>query len=220
MAKHLLVLLWTNQLAKNPGAAAVVQAQLWYRDPFNTANNQATSLSDSIEFVEGPELAPNVQSHSQDKENHDFPPVPRRSTWLDHPQCAAAGYRGGLRTADDGARQRRLLGNQANSHSTSVSVSADGRYVAFQSSASNLAPGDVNGGEDIFVHDRQTGLTELVSVSTSGAQANDESAIQRSRPTVATWHSRASLPTSGVSRTAPPPTSTSATARPVLRADQ
>jgi hypothetical protein len=53
MAKHLLVLLWPNQPAKNPGAAAVVQAQLWYRDPFNTANNQATSLSDSIEFVEG-----------------------------------------------------------------------------------------------------------------------------------------------------------------------
>ena len=35
----------------NPGAGAVVQAQLWYRDPFNTANNQATSLSDAIEFL-------------------------------------------------------------------------------------------------------------------------------------------------------------------------
>jgi hypothetical protein len=42
---------WTNQPAKNPGAGAVVQAQLWYRDPFNTANNQATSLSDAIEFL-------------------------------------------------------------------------------------------------------------------------------------------------------------------------
>ena len=45
---------WTNQPAKNPGAAAVVQAQLWYRDPFNTANNQATSLSDAIEFTVAP----------------------------------------------------------------------------------------------------------------------------------------------------------------------
>ena len=45
---------WTNQPAKNPGAAAVVQAQLWFRDPFNTANNQATSLSDAIEFVVAP----------------------------------------------------------------------------------------------------------------------------------------------------------------------
>jgi hypothetical protein len=39
--------------AKNPGAAAVVQAQLWYRDPPSTSN-QATSLSDAIEFVIGP----------------------------------------------------------------------------------------------------------------------------------------------------------------------
>jgi hypothetical protein len=34
---------------KNPGAGATVQAQLWYRDPFNTSN-QTTSLSNAIEF--------------------------------------------------------------------------------------------------------------------------------------------------------------------------
>ena len=39
--------------AKNPGAAAVVQAQLWYRDPASTSN-QTTSLSDAIEFVVAP----------------------------------------------------------------------------------------------------------------------------------------------------------------------
>jgi hypothetical protein len=38
--------------AKNPGAGAVVQAQLWYRDPLSTSN-QTTSLSDAIEFVVG-----------------------------------------------------------------------------------------------------------------------------------------------------------------------
>jgi hypothetical protein len=36
----------------NPGPGAVVQAQLWYRDPFNTSN-QTTSLSNAIEFVVG-----------------------------------------------------------------------------------------------------------------------------------------------------------------------
>jgi hypothetical protein len=36
--------------AKNPGAGATVQAQCWYRDPFNTSN-QTTSLSDALEFV-------------------------------------------------------------------------------------------------------------------------------------------------------------------------
>ena len=39
--------------AKNPGAGAVVQAQLWYRDPLNTSN-QTTSLSDALEFLVGP----------------------------------------------------------------------------------------------------------------------------------------------------------------------
>ena len=37
----------------NPGAGAVVQAQLWYRDPLNTSN-QTTSFSDGIEFVVQP----------------------------------------------------------------------------------------------------------------------------------------------------------------------
>ena len=38
---------------QNPGAGAVVQAQLWYRDPQNTSN-QTTSLSDALEFCVGP----------------------------------------------------------------------------------------------------------------------------------------------------------------------
>src|SRR5207249_1529467 len=52
------------------------------------------------------------------------------------------------------------------------SISADGRFVAFRSFASNLVPGDTNGtgdprrgpGFDVFVHDRQTRTTERVSV--------------------------------------------------------
>ena len=45
--------LWTATPPKNPGAGAVVQAQLWYRDPFNTSN-RTTSLSDAIEFTVAP----------------------------------------------------------------------------------------------------------------------------------------------------------------------
>ena len=41
--------LWTAKPAKNPGPGALVQAQLWFRDPFNTSN-QTTSLSDALEF--------------------------------------------------------------------------------------------------------------------------------------------------------------------------
>ena len=67
------------------------------------------------------------------------------------------------------------VGGQGNSPSTYPSVSADGRYLAFASSASNLVTGDTNGVYDIFVHDRDTGETARVSVATSGTQGNDGS---------------------------------------------
>jgi hypothetical protein len=44
-------------------------------------------------------------------------------------------------------------GTQANGISDWPSVSGDGRFVAFRSSANNLVPGDTNGTYDIFVHD-------------------------------------------------------------------
>jgi Tol biopolymer transport system component len=52
------------------------------------------------------------------------------------------------------------------------SISRDGRYVAFESGASNLVPGDTNFSRDIFVRDRQAGTTERVSVSSAGVEAN------------------------------------------------
>jgi PKD repeat protein len=66
-------------------------------------------------------------------------------------------------------------GNQGNGTSRLQSISADGRYVAFQSGASNLVAGDTNGTWDAFVHDRQTGTTEIVSVNSSGNQGNESS---------------------------------------------
>jgi len=61
-------------------------------------------------------------------------------------------------------------GTQGDHHSWLASISADGRYVAFQSGASNLVNGDTNGAIDIFVRDRQNGTTERVSVDSGGAQ--------------------------------------------------
>src|SRR5262249_38161986 len=58
-----------------------------------------------------------------------------------------------------------------------LTISADGRFVAYDSLASNLVPGDTNLHEDVFVHDRQTGTTERVSVDSSGAEGNDDSGI-------------------------------------------
>lgn len=62
---------------------------------------------------------------------------------------------------------------QGNSDSDVPSISQDGRYVAFQSWANNLVPGDTNGAIDVFVHDRNTGETERVSVGSAGAQGNN-----------------------------------------------
>jgi len=53
-----------------------------------------------------------------------------------------------------------------------VAISGDGRYVAFESKASNLVPNDTNGYSDIFVYDKQTKITKRVSVSSTGEEAN------------------------------------------------
>ena len=66
-------------------------------------------------------------------------------------------------------------GGQANRHSYLPSISDDGRYVAFYSEATNLVSGDTNGAADVFVHDRETGQTRRVSVSSEGVQGNFDS---------------------------------------------
>jgi len=61
-------------------------------------------------------------------------------------------------------------GNQGNDGSYDPSVSAGGRYVAFESGASNLVSGDTNGDEDIFVKDLWTGITTRASTDSAGNQ--------------------------------------------------
>ncbi|MFF2791660.1 hypothetical protein ACFVT6_33740 [Streptomyces sp. NPDC058049] len=66
-------------------------------------------------------------------------------------------------------------GNQADNVSRNPSISADGRYVAFESFATNLVAGDTNRYRDVFVHDLQTGETTRVSVAGHGEQSDSES---------------------------------------------
>src|SRR5205823_1520526 len=67
-------------------------------------------------------------------------------------------------------------GSQGNGFNAGPVLSAAGRFVAFHSTATNLVAGDTNGATDVFVHDRQTGTTERVSVASGGTQGNDSSA--------------------------------------------
>jgi hypothetical protein len=64
---------------------------------------------------------------------------------------------------------------QGNSISAQPSISADGQFVAFQSYSSNLVAGDANNYSDIFVRDRSAGITERVSVDSSGAEGDSNS---------------------------------------------
>lgn len=63
-------------------------------------------------------------------------------------------------------------GEQANSNAEMPGITSNGRFVSFQSTAKNMVAGDVNNTADIFVHDRNTGVTTVVSIAGNGAQAN------------------------------------------------
>lgn len=56
--------------------------------------------------------------------------------------------------------------------SSECSISGDGQSIAFRSAATNLVPGDGNGVADVFLRDFQSGTTERISLSSSGAEAN------------------------------------------------
>jgi Tol biopolymer transport system component len=66
-------------------------------------------------------------------------------------------------------------GTDANGASSNPDLSADGRFVVFESAASNLVAGDTNGAADVFVRDLQTGTTALVSAAPGGGPGNGAS---------------------------------------------
>jgi Tol biopolymer transport system component len=63
-------------------------------------------------------------------------------------------------------------GVQGDDYSIAPAISSDGRYVVFESRATNLIATDTNGFPDVFLRDRQAGTTIRVSVSSTGAQGN------------------------------------------------
>jgi Tol biopolymer transport system component len=66
-------------------------------------------------------------------------------------------------------------GVESNNSAYSPSISSSGRFITFQSSASNLVEGDTNQRTDIFVYDRDTHKVERISVNNSGSQGNGDS---------------------------------------------
>lgn len=70
-------------------------------------------------------------------------------------------------------------GTESNGGSESGTVSADGRFVAFTSYANNLVAGDANGYGDIFLRDRKTGQTALISKPAAGGPSDNDSYLSR-----------------------------------------
>jgi Tol biopolymer transport system component len=66
-------------------------------------------------------------------------------------------------------------GLQSGLIASDLSVTPDGRFVLFRSSAANLVPGDTNGVADVFVRDRQLGVTTRVSIAANGGQSPADS---------------------------------------------
>ena len=83
----------------------------------------------------------------------------------------------------------------ANGGSGNAAISANGRYVAFASAASNLVRYDTNRVYDVFVRDRVRDSTERASVGSHGAQANAQTGPSRALPS-----HRRSAPTAASSR--------------------
>ena len=66
-------------------------------------------------------------------------------------------------------------GCEYSSYSSHPTISADGRYVVFASYADNFYEGDLSDSIDVFIHDREQGTTEVISIAPDGAIANDDS---------------------------------------------
>lgn len=66
-------------------------------------------------------------------------------------------------------------GTEADRTSDNASISGDGRYVLFTSSAQNLVPNDTNGRDDVFLHDTFTGITTRESVASDGSEGSRSS---------------------------------------------
>ncbi|MGF1639687.1 MAG: hypothetical protein ACFCUO_01925, partial [Rhodospirillales bacterium] len=67
--------------------------------------------------------------------------------------------------------------DSGNGASSDPRISPDGRFVVFRSLASDLVRKDSNGADDIFVHDRETGRTTLLSVNRSGGNSGRGSSV-------------------------------------------
>ena len=124
-----------------------------------------------------------VQSNGTSARQPDLTPDARYVAFEDTASNLVAGDVNGtvdvfVRDRQTGTTVRASVdagGVEGNGDSRGPCISADGRYVMFASTSSNLVPGDANGVQDIFLKDLQTGAVEIVSLDSFGAPSNGDS---------------------------------------------
>lgn len=173
------------------GAAATAASCVYDWDRFRFGEDASVSADGGLEAT-SPDIE--ADNHPDVYPDSSHPDVQSRDGGLDAPDAGVDSIEAPGRDAasdispdsspgicdDPRGHLERITrgfdGSMANGGSGSgLSISSDGRYVTFSSSASNLVRGDTNGVADIFVYDRLTGTTERVSVGVSGAEANGQS---------------------------------------------
>jgi Tol biopolymer transport system component len=141
------------------------QLDVYVRDRQREETELITSASEVWEWSTSPSISADGRFVAFQSESSNFVPDDTNGTYDIFVRDRKTGETERVSMASDGA--------QAEDGSGEPSISGDGRFVAFSSHATNLAPGDTNGVEDVFVHDRRTGETERVSVAFDGAEGEN-----------------------------------------------
>ena len=160
--------------------AAITSCKLSWGDDPNDNSDEDVSFAGDIERVS---VASNGSQANGNSEEPSISSDGRIIAFISDASNLVTGDTNGVADVfvhdmDTGITERvseSTAGIQGNNDAFSLSLSSNGRFVAFGSLATNLVAGDTNAVIDVFVHDRNTGTTERVSISTAGAQANNES---------------------------------------------
>ncbi|MEU1310946.1 hypothetical protein ABZ419_18925 [Streptomyces cinnamoneus] len=151
-----------------PGSADGTYAQVFARD-LRTGRTEQVSLAGDGTSADRSSASPSVSANGRFVAFHSNA---KNLTSQGNPSGRSRVY---VRDRWTGRTEPLLPNGQDDLAANSPSISADGRYVAFASTRSDLVPGDTNEVSDVFVRDRLRGTTERVSIGSDGTQADRRS---------------------------------------------
>ncbi|MCB2187327.1 MAG: VCBS repeat-containing protein [Deltaproteobacteria bacterium] len=189
-----------NALSEFPGISADGRYVFFHSDATNLVTGDTNNASDIFrhDLVTGETIRVSV-AHDGSEANSNSSHC---AVSLDGRTCAFQSWASNLLASLDdngamdifvrditgGSTTRASLdaaGSDPNQSSKSPGISADGRYVNFSSESTDMISGGTNGQEHVYLHDRVTGQTVLVSRNSSGAEGDGPSFFDRN--SAASW---------------------------------